>query len=91
MVTAVICIAMNNLLISNIYLTAFHNGFASQNYSLTENTYLLIRFNKTKFHPRNTNTDGNGVNKKTQKGMSNNQRMITLKRVSVRVNETLLF
>ena len=69
----------------------FHNGFASQNYSLTENTYLLIRFNKTKFRPRNTNTDGNGVNEKTQKGMSNNQRKITLKRVSIKVNDTPLF
>ena len=35
-----------------------------KNYSLTEVIYLLIRFNKTKFFPRNTKTtDRNDVNK----------------------------
>ena len=38
-----------------------------KNYSLVEVAYLLIRFNKTKFFPWNTNkTDGNGVNKQNQ-------------------------
>ena len=47
-----------------IYFTEFHNVFAFQTYSLVEVTYLLIRFNKTKFFPWNTNnTDRNGVNK----------------------------
>ena len=34
-----------------------------KNYSLVEDTHLLIRFNTTKFFPRKSNTDENGVNK----------------------------
>ena len=44
---------MKNLLISNIYVTEFHNIFAFQKLPV-QLTYLLIRFNKTKFFPWNT-------------------------------------
>ena len=55
---------MNNSLISEIYFRKFHNVFVFQNYSLVEFTYLLIRFNNTKFFWWNTkNIDTNGVNK----------------------------
>ena len=61
MVTAAICITLNNSLISKIY---FPQCLFLKNYSLIEVVYLLITCNKTKFFLRK-NTDRNGVNKKT--------------------------
>ena len=61
MVTAAICITLNNSLISKIY---FPQCLFFLNYSLTEVVYLLITCNKTKFFLWK-NTDRNCVNKKT--------------------------
>ena len=58
---------LNNSLVSKIYVTEFYNVFAFQKLlTCTSHISLLIRFNKTKFFPWNTNTDGNGVNKQNR-------------------------
>ena len=60
---------------------------------LTAVIYLLIRFNKSKFYPCNTNnTDGNGVNKQNTHTHAHHMMKITLERlVSVKISDTSPF
>ena len=64
-----------------------------KNYSLVKVTYLLIRFNKTKFFPRNTkNTDRNGVNKQnTHQHTLHTQRQHWKGLVSIKMSNTPFF
>ena len=66
MLTAAICVTLNEWFtdIKKFTLQSSTMSLLFKTYSLVEVTYLLIRFNKTKFFPwdRN-NTDRNGANK----------------------------
>ena len=75
---------MNNLLISKIYFTKFHivSGFQKLR-TYVESTFLLIRFNKTKFFPCSMKQKA-VVNKQNTPPLT--QRKIRLESVSMKIN-----